>query len=155
MKHDKPFIEYLNMGPWPVYVGCTNDVKAFDREMQRIAPGQGVKFHPNEDSGATTHFFCHQGMLTFIVTIRPEHADATPDSLYGLLAHEAMHIVQHMREELIAGHCREGLGIEAEAYLIQYIVQGIGLILTDADRKLRDRKPSSKEQANGNTEAGT
>lgn len=41
----------------------------------------------------------------------------------ALVAHEAMHVVQEMRKELARG---ESLGDEAEAYLIQQIVQEAG-----------------------------
>jgi hypothetical protein len=52
-----------------------------------------------------------------IIVMCPPSRRASKEQYASLLAHEAVHVVQEMREKL------GDLGSEAEAYLVQQIVQ--------------------------------
>lgn len=119
---DKPpkGIRYFNTGPWPVYIGFTTCEKAFAAEMKRLKVTD-VNFLGTARASATTHILPNCGSLCFIITTRPFQQCKVPKEGYAaLIAHEAVHVIQEMREGLARG---ESLGIEAEAYLVQQIVQ--------------------------------
>ena len=121
MSKPPPDIKYFNMGMWPVYVGVTTCEKSFNKEMKRLKI-KGVSFLARESTNATTHFFDKPGRATAIlITVRPFDKKKNSREQYAaLIAHEAMHVVQDMQRQLAAGN---SLGDEAEAYLIQQIVQ--------------------------------
>lgn len=109
-------IHYLNTGPWPWYIGFTTDEAAFQREMKRLKvkdAGPGVK----SGSNAATHHFVNGSTNMAIIVMHPPTRKASKEQYASLLAHEAVHVVQEMREKL------GELGLEAEAYLVQHIVQ--------------------------------
>ena len=114
-------VKYFNMGMWPVYVGITTCEKCFNKEMKRLKL-KDVPFLARENANATTHFFDKPGRATAIlITIRPFDKKRNSREQYAaLIAHEAMHVVQDMQRRLARG---QSLGDEAEAYLIQQIVQ--------------------------------
>ena len=138
VKKDRPRIAYFNMGAWPVYVGFTTDEKAFAREMKRLDIDD-PDFLGHENAGATTHMYTAKGKSdTYIITIVPFNARKVSREQYAaILAHEAMHVVQDMRRRLAKG---ESLGDEAEAYLIQQIVQEC-LQIAWASSKVRSTTP--------------
>lgn len=145
-KDDKPHIKYFNMGPWPVYVGATAKPKAFKREMARLCPGRNIDFVGSGHANATTHLLTLDGAMTAIVAIQ-SHGKHSKEAYAALIAHEVMHVVQYMREHLISSNsaCTEGLGIEAEAYIMQYLVQEIISVACDTGRRKRERPISTKE----------
>lgn len=113
-------IRYFNPGPWPVFYGFTTSEKAFHKEIDRVC-GQKVDFlGPN--AGMTTHIFTSKkGTLCCIIAAQPFNARKHSREQYAaLVAHEAVHVVQEMSANLAAG---KSLGIEAEAYIVQQIVQ--------------------------------
>lgn len=113
-------IRYFNLGPWPVYVGFTLCEKAFDTEMKRLKI-ENVNFQAHERAAMTTHFFTNKNNLCCIIAACPYNPrQATREMYAALIAHEAVHVVQEMSHELSRGEC---LGKEAEAYLVQQIVQ--------------------------------
>lgn len=123
MKKDGPpkNMHYFNIGPWPGYVGFTTSQKAFAKEMKRLAIEQEVAFSAHERANATTHFFEKNGKTIAIIAMPSFDEGAHSREQYAaLVAHEAMHVIQAMQDELAAG---KTLGSEAEAYLIQQIVQ--------------------------------
>jgi ribosomal protein L30E len=112
----RPRIHYLHTGPWPWYIGFTTEEAAFQREMKRLRvkdAGPGVKAGSN---AATHHLVNGSTNMALIVMHRPSRR-ASKEQYASLLAHEAVHVVQEMREKL------GDLGTEAEAYLVQQIVQ--------------------------------
>lgn len=111
-------IKYLPMGPWPVHVGFTTSPKRFAKEMRRLGI-EDVSHLAHEQAGATTHSFEHEDALCCIITALPiKKLDAIDYA--AMIAHEAVHVVQAMREALSAD---DPLGSEAEAYLVQHIVR--------------------------------
>lgn len=131
-------IHYLNLGPWPCYVGITTCEKAFADEMKRLKISD-VNFLVRTTAGATTHIFENRNSLCFIITILPFNARKQSYEQYmALVAHEAMHVIQEMRKELARGG---SLGDEAEAYLIQQIVQEAGEFIFRTN-KVRRTEPA-------------
>lgn len=111
-------VAWCNMGQWPVYVGFTASPDAFKRALKRMKVTEDVPFLSHVRAGATTHAFVKDGGLTFIVTIaRTRHSR---EQVAALIAHECMHVVQGMREELASG---DHFDKESEAYLLQHLVQ--------------------------------
>lgn len=124
-------ITYFNMGPWPVYVGFTTSPKAFKREMDRLGITD-QPFHASRYANATTHFLENRDQMTAVITMtKPKGIPV--EQVAGLIAHEATHVAQAMWEQL--GE-REP-GHEAEAYLVQHIVQGC---LQEALKTGREKK---------------
>ena len=120
---DGPHIHYLEMGPWPVYVGFTESEEAFDKEMLRLGITNKVPFVGNGgNAAATAHLFENtSGSTCAIITIAGLRGRPRP-AVASLIAHEAVHVVQYIREEI---NRNEPLGDEAEAYIVQYIVEEI------------------------------
>jgi hypothetical protein len=110
-------IHYLNLGPWPGYVGFTTSPDAFKREMRRLKVKEPNEFTKNAHSNAATHFLSNNGQSLAIICIEPMSRTRSKEQYAALLAHEAVHVVQQMREDL------GDLGSEAEAYLVQQMVQ--------------------------------
>ncbi len=117
---DKPHIRYVNMGPWPCYVGITTSADNFATEMKRLGV-DGVEFLGHANANATLHTLVNRGSLCCILAIQPfKPKQRTKEAYAALVAHEAVHVVQAMRDELSRG---AELGAEAEAYIVQHIVQ--------------------------------
>jgi hypothetical protein len=132
-KSDKPCIEYLNMGPWPVYVGFTTSEPAFAKEMKRLGLSD-VAFLGRERASATVHTLTHGGEMTFILAMLPAKG-RTKEQYAALVAHEAVHIAQGIKEEVSAN---DHLGRESEAYLVQHIVQWCLQLAWDTGRTKRN-----------------
>jgi len=146
MAKDSPHIEYFHMGPWPVFVGATCRPKAFRRELRRLGVTQDVPFLGTPHANATTHIFEHEGQLTLIVTTQ-KRGRMRKEAHAALIAHEATHVVQEIRRQLVAAAspAHEGLGIEAEAYLTQYVTQEVLAVAWGTGRRLRSQPGSTKE----------
>jgi hypothetical protein len=107
------------MGPWPNFVGFTTSSDAFAKEIARLGiPEQS--FLAREGANATTHYFVKGRTQVTIVCMQPPHPQISPEAYASLAAHEAVHVVQYMREDLNQNEC---FGREAEAYLVQHLVQ--------------------------------
>lgn len=113
-------MKWLNMGPWPYYVGFTTETAAFDREMRRLKieqPEAAISVRSGRVD-ATTHFLRAGDKSATAIIVMPPHTRSYSKEQYAaLLAHEATHVLQDMRE------CLGELGSEAEAYLMQMMVQ--------------------------------
>jgi hypothetical protein len=106
----------MHTGPWPWYIGFTTDEDAFQREMRRLSikdAGPGV----NAGSNASTHHLVSGSTNAAIIVMHKPTRQASKEQYAALLAHEAVHVVQEMREKL------GELGREGEAYIVQQIVQ--------------------------------
>ncbi len=106
------------MGPFPGFVGFTTDQKAFKRELKRLAVTEPVDFLATARANATTHYFEREGSTTAIITMgKPKNVSF--EQYAALAAHEAVHVVQALWQDI--GEKKPGW--EAEAYLVQHIVQ--------------------------------
>lgn len=109
-------VRYLNLGPWVYFVGFTTDEAEVDREARRLRMPGPIETVPG--AAATTHIFTREGHPgTAIIRIVPPSRRQSREQYAAMLAHEAVHVVQDMRAML------GDLGKEAEAYLVQFIVQ--------------------------------
>lgn len=116
---DKPHIRYLNMGPWPVFVGITQSETDFAKEMARLGI-DGVSFVCGEFANATMHALVNRGQLNCIIAIQPKSRHLSVQAFAALVAHEATHAVQEIEASLY----NEGrMDRESAAYLVQYITQ--------------------------------
>lgn len=126
-------VRYFNTGPWPFYIGFTTCPDAFAREMRRLKIKEPVRAL-NERAAATTHFlFNHDTSMAIVVMPRATRGKSK-EQYAALLAHEAVHVAQEMRERL------GDLGHEGEAYLVQQIVQE-GLQLAWATNRVVRKEP--------------
>lgn len=114
---DEPHIPYFNMGQWPLFVGFTTSRKAFAREVKRLG-NPTVKFLASDHSSATMHTFVEDGSTVCIIAME-KPAGRSNEQVAGMIAHEAVHVAQ----ELWARIGEREPGREAEAYLVQMIVQ--------------------------------
>jgi len=114
---DTPCIPYFNMGQWPLYVGFTTSRKAFAREMKRLGH-PGIAFLAGDYANATMHTLEKDGCLTCIIAME-KPTGRSAEQVAGMVAHEAMHIVQELWSQI----GEKEPGREAEAYLVQQIVQ--------------------------------
>lgn len=116
---DRPEISYYSMGAWPFYVGFTMSPKAFKKEMKRLAIDDPPSFLGSTHANATTHILEKGGTLTCIITMEKQGKDRPIEQIAGLLAHEAVHVVQELWHNI----GERSPGSEAEAYLVQMITQ--------------------------------
>ena len=132
-------IRYLNMGPWPGFIGLAFDEKAFQAEMKRLDITREIKMLAHVRAGATLHeFVSPRGECVWLLALGPVKG-RSKEQIAGLIAHEAMHIIQFMQAELAGG---KSLGAEAEAYLMQMIVQEALQILWKSN-KVRCEVPTA------------
>jgi hypothetical protein len=124
-------VYYMNTGPWPYFIGFTTDQDAFKREMRRLKVKEPVSFFASANAAATTHSFTSGGTAMAIVCIAPPSRKQSKEQYAALIAHEATHVVQDMRENL------GDLGREAEAYLVQQVVQEALQIAWRTNRTIR------------------
>lgn len=114
MKRER--VHWFNMGPWPYFVGFTTDGDAFAREMRRLKVPADPS-HINKGANATTHHLTKDcGNSIAIICLEPPRPSISRECYASMLAHEATHVVQEMRDQL------GELGREAEAYIVQRIV---------------------------------
>lgn len=127
----KDIVRYLNLGPWPIFVGFTTSEKAFAKELKRLKVDEDCHFIARARANATTHYFESAGKWVVIITMQPMTKGITREQYAALLAHEAMHVVQQIRREL---NNDSHLGDEAEAYLMQQIVQDCLQVAWDSSK---------------------
>lgn len=119
MKKALKGICWIHTGPFPYYIGVCCHEPSFRRKMENlgIEPPEFIA----ENSNAMTHYGRSDKDNAFaIITVHPPiKAGVSPECYAALIAHEAVHVVQHMRETLSPCH---DFGAEPEAYLVQMIV---------------------------------
>lgn len=134
-------MHYLNMGPWPVYLGFTTSKRDYNKEMKRLGVKNPRPFIGENCEGGTTTFV-HKGATVIIITMKKPSKRGLPwECKAGVLAHEALHAVQYIREK-VHGSLTEPLGDEAEAYLVQYIVEDFLQVMYKLNRA-RSVRPSA------------
>jgi hypothetical protein len=131
-------VHYIHCGQWPVYIGFTVSSIAFEREMKRLKIGKDVSFLVHGNAAATTHFFINKRSLCCIIAMSPPSAKQNKAMYAALLAHEALHVIQEMRDELNKG---QPFGNESESYLLQMIVQECLMIAWFNRPKSRQTQP--------------
>jgi hypothetical protein len=132
-------MKYLNMGPWPGFVGLCFDEKVFQAEMKRLGIKPKVNFLGSERAHATLHHFdSGKGDCIYLLTLGSVKG-RTKECVAGLVAHEAMHIIQLMQDDIAGG---KSLGVEAEAYIVQMVVQEALQYLWKSN-KVRRTEPAS------------
>jgi len=124
-------VHYFHMGAYPVYLGFCTDPAAFAKEVKRLKVDADTPFLVRASAKATLHAFERKGELNFIVCMDPK--GITQEQIAALLAHEAVHAAQMLWEHI--GETRPGE--EAEAYLVQYIVQRCLVAMKEERKKGR------------------
>lgn len=120
--NDRPTkgMKYLHMGPWPGFIGLCFDERVFQREMKRLNVRKPGNFLGSDHANATLHHLVSKsGQCMYILALGPTKG-RSKEQVAGLVAHEATHIIQYMRKDIAGG---KSLGREAEAYLVQMVVQ--------------------------------
>ena len=115
-------ITRFSLDPYPASFAVCLDRKSFNKEIGRLGLTD-IDYIGSDHASATTHILTNPDIgLYAIMVIRPWDEEEQPSStqIAALVAHEAMHIVQHLWEYV----GEEKPGQEAEAYLLQHIVQG-------------------------------
>jgi hypothetical protein len=113
-------MRYPCLGPWPGFIGFCFDEKVFHKEMERLGIKEKVDFLASPHAHASLHHFTSKGNgRMYILALGPTKG-RSKEQIAGLIAHEATHIVQRMREDIAQG---QPLGDEAEAYIVQMVVQ--------------------------------
>jgi hypothetical protein len=113
-------IRYPCLGPWPGFIGLCFDEKTFHKELKRLGVKRKVDFLASPHADASLHYFVSKPNGAIYMLAVGSVEGRSKEQVAGLIAHEATHIIQRMREHLAGG---ESLGDEAEAYIVQMVVQ--------------------------------
>lgn len=134
-------IKYFHLGQWPVYIGFTTSPKQFAKECERLSV-KDVQFTARTGAGATMHSFenTKNGSLVCIITIGKFDENIHSREQYAaMIAHEALHVVQEMRNVLNRSRPFDD---ECEAYLTQYITQECLQVAWRSGKTRQDKPPS-------------
>ena len=131
-------VNYIHMGQWPCFVGFTTSKDDFQKELKRLDVKEEVPFLGSEQANATTWTFNSKGKVVHIICMEPFSRRVSREVYAALVAHECVHVLQLIQEDY-AG--KRSLGCEADAYLVQYLVQEILSIAWDTGRE-KSTKPS-------------
>jgi hypothetical protein len=115
-------IIYKDLFGLKIWVGLTVSEKAYLKEMRRLKIKEPSPFLLDSAS-ATTHFICPSNSNSkhiCLICIKP---NLTRFGAYGLLVHEAVHVMQQIKDIFR----EDRIGHEMEAYA----VQGIASFLWD------------------------
>lgn len=120
MPKKKPGLVYFDVTPIPAHIGLCTDRESFFKEMQRLDIVDETDFvSPGAD--ATTRVFLSPegGDILIMVTIDlMENLHEDIDVLCGLIAHEALHVAEDIKNETgVDGNS------EFRAYLIGSLTQ--------------------------------
>jgi hypothetical protein len=88
--------------------------------MKRLGVKQKVDFLASPHAHASLHHFVSKGNGHIYMLALGPTKGRSKEQVAGLIAHEATHIVQRMRDNIAGG---QSLGDEAEAYIVQMVVQ--------------------------------
>lgn len=115
-------IRYIELGPYPLYLGIAFTEKAFLKEMKRLGIVDPPEFVLS-GADATMHSFTRNKHNTVcIIAINAAHAlkqKRTHAQIVGLITHECVHVWQECKAQMR----EENPGREIEAYFIQSITQ--------------------------------
>lgn len=135
-------IDYIEMGPWPVHVGFTQDEKAFKAELERLGFEDVPDMISRNGGNAGTHRI-PTAPITFIITMQPDIAQYEYRQIAGLLAHEATHVMRWFFKSI--GENKPSA--EAQAYFVQWILQGCLEIVEEnvSGKALSNRKSKKRK----------
>lgn len=111
---------YRSLIESPYYIGLCVSEDQFQSELKKLGvPAQNWPDWVSRHKGGATHTFEQKktGNLCALICVRSKSKD--PNAIVGVLVHEAVHVWQHIREEI--GETDPGK--EFEAYSIQIISQ--------------------------------
>lgn len=98
-------------------------------------------------AGATTHFFEGiDGSPDIVIVTMPEKEGYTVPEVHSLLAHEAVHVWQHIKIQL-GEKCSIDQGAEVEAYAIQNISYNLMIEYEDAQYRKAEKLKKAKAKA--------
>lgn len=110
---------WIEVGPYPIKVGFTMSAKALRKEFKAIGDpierGEELIGNANAIVWHTDKASPHYKLA---ICYLPKPKSASDVQVAGILAHEALHIVQFAWERM-----NEKVRCEAEAYLLQHIFQ--------------------------------
>lgn len=112
-----PWCNTLRWFPGPYFTLCCNE-RQFQRVLAHLHYKNGDVAFVNNDANATTHTFTRNGQSTCVVCLGPEARKRTAAEVAGLIAHEAMHVLDEIW--LAAGEKQPAS--EQKAYAIQHVV---------------------------------
>lgn len=126
-------ITYKDFFGLKIWVGLTINEKSYAKEMKRMSISDPSPWLVN-DSFATTHAFNpmsgeEKGKHIIIICIKK---NLTRFGAYGLLVHEAVHVMQTIKEIMR----EDKIGNEMEAYA----TQGISSFLWDTYEKMKAKR---------------
>jgi hypothetical protein len=113
MAKGKDRVIWCDRSFFPVHFGFCPNEAAWVREMRLL----GIKDEPYPVSDGKATILEHKGEVAAIVTLSQKDRQFSKESVFGLIAHEAVHVWQKVREEM--GEDRPST--EFEAYAIQHI----------------------------------
>ncbi|GGL48343.1 hypothetical protein [Caulobacter rhizosphaerae] len=110
-------VVWCDRGWQPVFYGFCPSEAAWKRAVRKL----GAKGDPYPAHAACCTTYSHKGQVTCLVTLGPATKHQTRVGVAGLLAHEATHVWQQVREKM----GERWPSIEFEAYAVQCIFQGL------------------------------
>lgn len=113
-------VTYIELGPYPGYVGITFDPGAFKQELKRLGIKEPVPYVTGSAAATTNKFEHPVSGVTALVSLDLTAAKGKSiEQIYALFVHEAVHVKQFIFEHIGEDHP----AVEQEAYFIQYIAQ--------------------------------
>lgn len=117
---------------FPAWVGFCPSVEAWAKFLVEYCDS-AVKEFPTTDASCTVFHRPDKAVrLMMLITVNKKFDDKSTVSLVPLVAHECMHVVQYVLEDIGEDH----VGHETQAYMLQYYLQEI---LTAYKRTRRPR----------------
>lgn len=113
------WVEWIHMGQWPCFVGFTDSEKAFKDELKRLGICDLPFLGSDHAHATTTPLVSKHGKTCYIITMNKYTPSIGRNTYLALLAHEITHVIQYMQDDYAQG---KRLGVEAEAYLMQYLM---------------------------------
>lgn len=129
---------YVDMGPYPGWVGICFDPGTFEREMRRLGVENPPPFINGDLAHATTHSFVHpmNGAMNLVCVDGKQARSRLDVEMIGLLVHEAVHVKQHVFADI----GEQSPGAEQEAYFVQHVAQWFARAWKD-ERRTKQAQP--------------
>lgn len=112
-------MHWFNSGQWPCYIGFTTNRTAWRNECKRLGLGR-LPFVVGHGNAMCRTIEGNRGGLMVVITAVKPSKRVSWEAYAAMIAHEAVHAMQFIKERYSAN---EPLGVETEAYLVQYITQ--------------------------------
>lgn len=115
----KTTITWLEMGAIPINVGFTTSQRAFAKECRSFGVDNSHEFLSGTGEASTHTFSDHDDNRNFQIVVTIHKKKRTILDLVWLLAHEATHVWQGIRERL----GEKTPGHEMEAYTVAWLTK--------------------------------